>query len=77
MRIFVQVKYLHAGTSYCPTHKVQYHRINTLSLLCSEWDEVVHVLIKHRHVNIQYFDFVASRVEQIDLLVLLGCLRYF
>ena len=32
-----------------PTASGKYHGIGTLSLLCSEWEEVGHARIKHRH----------------------------
>ena len=41
------------GTSYFPHRRTRkYHRIGTLSLLCSEWEEVGHVRIKHRHQKV-------------------------
>ena len=41
-------RHFDVGTSYFP-RKIEYHRIGTLSLLCSEWEEVGHARIKHRH----------------------------
>jgi len=32
-----------------PTASGKYHGIGTLSLLCSEWEEVGHARMKHRH----------------------------
>ena len=32
-----------------PTANGKYHGIGTLSLLCSEWEEVGHARMKHRH----------------------------
>ena len=29
----------------------EYHRVRALSRLCSEWEEVEHARIKHRHVS--------------------------
>ena len=38
------------GTSYFPRRaSSEYHRIGAVSLLCSEWEEVGHARIKHRH----------------------------
>ena len=37
----ILLKFLIAGTSYFPLY--EYHRIQTLLLLCSEWEEVEHV----------------------------------
>ena len=31
---------------------LKYHRVCKLSLLCSEWEEVVHLQIKHRQTKI-------------------------
>ena len=38
------------GTSYFPHRRTrEYHGIGALSLLCSEWEEVGHARMKHRH----------------------------
>ena len=51
-------RYFDVGTSYFPRHlRDKYHRIETLSLLCSEWEEVGHVPTKHRHQKtVSFFD---------------------
>ena len=39
----------------------KYHRISALSLLCSEWEEVGHTLIKHQQIkNFEYLHFSAG-----------------
>lgn len=35
-----------------PTASGKYHGIGTLSLLCSEWEEVGHVRIEHQQLKI-------------------------
>ena len=53
-------RFLVAGTSYFPEGRgPKYHRIKMLSLLCSEWEEVGHILMKHRQLKIFSFDFNA------------------
>jgi hypothetical protein len=43
-------RHFDVGTSYFPHRRTsKYHRIEALSLLCSEWEEVGHARIKHRH----------------------------
>gem|GEM_PF-2177711 len=47
-----KLRNLNVGISYFPDpRRDKYHRITTLSLLCSEWEEVEHVATKHRHSN--------------------------
>ncbi len=41
------------GTSYFPHRRTRkYHGIGVLSLLCSEWEEVGHTRIEHRHQKV-------------------------
>jgi hypothetical protein len=45
-------EFLFAGTSYFPEGRSpKYHRIWMLLLLCSEWEEVGHIQIKHRQIK--------------------------
>ncbi len=46
-------KSLCVGISYFPRDRSRkYHRIETLLLLCSEWEEVGHVSTEHRRIKI-------------------------
>ena len=55
-RIKIKNRTLYAGTSYFPKGRgPKYHRIWTLLLLCSEWEEVGHVQMKHRRINFCFF----------------------
>ncbi len=40
---------------------LKYHRVQTLSLLCSEWEEVDHAWIKHRQMRNKKFRCGAGR----------------
>lgn len=45
-----------AGISYFPdSRRNKYHRPATLALLCSEWEEVGHVAIKHQQTQRLFF----------------------
>ena len=34
--------------------QTDYHRRATLSLLCSKWEEVVHIVLNHREISKEY-----------------------
>ena len=51
-------RHFDVGISYFPQNRGnEYHRMLVLSLLCSEWEEVGHTRIKHRHQKaVELFD---------------------
>ncbi len=59
------IEHLYAGITYFPEGRgPKYHRLCAASLLCSEWEEVVHAQIKHQHIKVRLLLYCRMKIKK-------------